>query len=304
MVLLAEAFEPPRPGARIGALIPDTTAVQIGVATAAMLTVGLFIAILTTPDPLWWQLHFSQLGTFAVFSGYVFNATIVFTGAGVVVFALRLRTEMLRHADNHTLANRRAATVVPILVVLIGVHVSFVGLVPVNTNEFLHDRASTGAVFSFIASPGSSRWLLREMHRDVARATRAVSIGLVATIASYVAGFINLAAFELVVFSLVFFWLLFFARNVGRPARRHRPSARPLLRTASLSHAVVVVPLAHVTQVHPPVRGTVVRGPRRPALTRPRQGARSRRRVSRPRSSCQPDPEHHRGRVSAAPPDR
>ncbi len=73
--------------------------------------------------------------------------------------------------------------------------------------------------------------MLRGMHRVVARTTRRVSIGLVLTIVPYVGGFINLAAFELIVFSLVFWWLLLFAHTVGRPSDE---PARAVTRTGSL----------------------------------------------------------------------
>lgn len=76
---------------------------------------------------------------------------------------------MRRHAGTAVLINRRSATVVPILIALLGIHLSVVGFVPVNSNEFLHDRGTTGAVFSFVAVLASRRWMLRGMHRIVAR---------------------------------------------------------------------------------------------------------------------------------------
>ena len=284
---LARPLAPVRLAARPLELLRDSTASQVGLATAALLVVGLLISIATTPDPLWWHLHFSRLGTFAVFSGFVFNATIVMTSAGIVVFALRLRREMQRHAGTAVLANRRAAAVVPILVALIGIHLSVVGFVPVSTNEFLHDRGSTGAVFSFVAILASSRWMLRGMHRVMARATRRVGLGLVATIAPYIAGFINLAAFELIVFSLVFSWLLLFARTVGRPADEPaRPARR---RLGSMHRTVVIAPRVrseHVTgAAHGPHRSAV-----RPA-SRARRSLRAQRRLTRAQSVRQPEPE-------------
>ena len=120
---------------------------------------------------------------------------------------------------------------------MLGIHLSFVGIIPVSTNEFLHDRASTGAVFAFIVILATSRWMLRGMHGVIGRASRRVGLGLVATVAPYIAGFINLAAFELIVFAQVFYWLLLFARTIGRPAdepartapvagRQHEPHRR------------------------------------------------------------------------------
>ena len=304
MALLADApalvrpLVPVRRAPRPVALLRDSTASQIGLATAALLAVGLLISIVTTPDPLWWQLHFSRLGTFAVFSGYVFNSTIVLTGVGVVVFAQRLHREMKRHSGTPLLANRRAATVVPLLVAVLGIHLSFVGVIPVSTNEFLHDRASTGAVLAFIAILASSRWMLRGMHQILGRVSRRIGLGLVATVAPYIAGFINLAAFELIVFAQVFYWLLLFARTLGRPA--DEPARPEPVRVGSTHVTVVVTPRPLVEHV-----GLTARGPQpvrqrlRPAV-RPRRSIRSRRHVTRGQTARQPEPAHpgtHRSRT-------
>lgn len=284
-----------RPDVRARALLRDTTASQVGFATAALLAIGILMAIVTTPDPLWWQLHFSRLGTFATFSGYAFNATIILTGMGVVVFGLRLRREMKPHAGTSVLTNRRAATFVPVLVVLLGIHLSFVGVIPVNANEFLHDRSSTGAVFCFVAILVSSRWMLRGMHRVISRASLYVGIGLVATVAPYIGGFINLAAFELIVFSQVFWWLLLFARTIGRPADEPvRPA--PTSRTGSMSRTVVVAPPA------PGTRGAIGGRDLLPAhaglraATHPAGNLPARRLAGRGDPSQRPDPAHHRAR--------
>lgn len=194
------------------------TAAQAGYTTSGFIALGILIAIITTPDPTWWQLHFSRLGTFAVFSGYMFNATIVVSGALVVYFATRLRVEMARHAGSAVLANRRAATFVPVLVGVIGVHLSIVGIFPMNVNEFMHDRGPQGALLAFVVILGSRRWVLKGMHPSVAKTTRRVGLSLTVTIPAFVAGFLNLAAFELIVFSLMFLWFLMLARNIGRPA--------------------------------------------------------------------------------------
>jgi len=288
VALIADAPAPTPTAARALSLLRDSTASQIGYTTAALLAIGLLISIATTPDPLWWHLHFSRLGTFAVFSGYMFNATIVLTGVGVVVFAAGLRREMRRHAGTALLTNRRAATVVPLLVALLGIHLSFVGIIPVSTNEFLHDRASTGAVLAFIVILATSRWMLRGMHRAIGRASRRVGLGLIATVAPYIAGFINLAAFELIVFAQVFYWLLLFARTIGRPA--DEPSRLPVGRIGSMHRTVVVAPRLSVEHVPAHADATARPGVRR--APRPGQSMRPRRRMLRAAAVRQPEPEH------------
>ncbi|MGZ8803956.1 MAG: hypothetical protein ACXWZG_01460 [Microbacterium sp.] len=297
VALLADAPALVRPAARPLAVLHSSRASHVGFATFALLAAGLLLAIATTPDPLWWHLHFSQLGTFTDFSGHVFNATIVATGVGVVLFALRVRAEMKRHAGTAVLTNHRSATVVPVLIALIGIHLSVVGFVPVNANEFLHDRGSTGAVFSFMAILASSRWMLRGMHRVVARTTRRVAIGLVLTIAPYIGGYINLAAFELIVFSLVFYWLLLFARTVGRPADE---PARPAARTGSMHLTVVVPPRARSEHVAIAARGPLTSSAHVRTTRRPRPSTvRTRRRTMGGQSARQPDPDHPRTRRSS-----
>jgi len=302
VALLADAPALPRPDVLARALLRDSTASQVGFATAALLGVGLLISIVTTPDPLWWHLHFSRLGTFATFSGYAFNATIVLTGAGVVAFGLRLRREMVRHAGTAVLTNRRAATVVPVLVALLGIHLSFVGFIPVNSNEFLHDRSSTGAVLCFVVILLCSRWMLRGMHRVITRASRFVGIGLVATLAPYIGGFINLAAFELIVFAQVFWWLLLFSRTIGRaPDQPVRPDPT---RTGSMHRTVIVsprVPTEHVAvagranlPAHFPLR----------AATHPAATQHARRSAGHGDTSHRPDLAHHRARGGRTEVDR
>ncbi|MGC5172056.1 DUF998 domain-containing protein [Microbacterium sp. DT81.1] len=182
-----------------------------------MLVAGILISIVTTPDPEWWQLHFSRLGTFRSFSGYSFNATIVAASVMLVLFAARLRIEMHRHAGTSVLTSRRAAHVVPALVALIGIHLSLVGFAPLNVNLFIHERGSSGAVLSFVSLLVSSRWMLRGMHRRVSIVTRGVGLALVFWGVIFGFGVINLAAFEFIVFSLMFAWLVAVTRNLGVP---------------------------------------------------------------------------------------
>ncbi|KEP72732.1 hypothetical protein HR12_40800 [Microbacterium sp. SUBG005] len=43
---------------------------HVGAAALIVLVGGLLLAIATTTDPLWWQLHFSQLGTSETFPAH------------------------------------------------------------------------------------------------------------------------------------------------------------------------------------------------------------------------------------------
>jgi hypothetical membrane protein len=301
------------PALRLVISLPRTaTATQAGYTTSGFIALGILLSILTTTDPLWWQEHFSRLGTFADFSGAAFNGTIVVSGALVVYFATRLRVEMVRHSGSALLANRRAATVVPVLVGVIGVHLSLVGMFPLNVNEFMHDRGPQGALLAFVVILVSRRWMLKGMHPDVAKTTRRVGIMLAVTITGFATGVLNLAAFELLVFSLMFLWFLMLARNIGRPtpapaarvayARRVRAGRAPSVRTRHVGlHAA---PTRRVRSVSTrPVASTSaisVTGPARTGRhTRvlPRQRSRSHRTSARSFVGTS-DSDHHSIRVN------
>lgn len=240
--------------------IATISATQSAAAAGIMLAAGAMLAMLTTPDPLWWQLHFSQLGTFPVFSGYVFNSGVVVSSALLVLLAARLRCEMLRHVGTAVLTNRRAAFIVPLLIALIGLHLSIIGFVPLSTSVFIHERGSSGAVLAFAAALLSSRWTLRGMHGCVARTTRLVLISLVVGAVPFATGVINLAVFELIVFSLMFVWLVTITRNVGRVTLVDvaAPSESPehIARTPRADEASRVVPGRHLAPIRLSVLAT------------------------------------------------
>ena len=217
LIAVAPPFAPSR-DIPFATAVRLTTPTQAVAAAAGVLVLGTLLAILTTPDPLWWHLHFSRLGTFREFSGYSFNAAIVGASAMLVLFAVRLRMEMRQHAGTAVLTSRRAAHVVPTLVGLIGIHLSLVGFAPLDVNLFIHERGSSGAVLSFASLLVSSRWMLRGMHRRVTIATRRVGVSLVFWGVLFGFGVVNLAAFEFIVFSLMFAWLVVVTRQLGVPS--------------------------------------------------------------------------------------
>ncbi len=175
---------------------------------------GTALAIFTTTDPLWWQLHFSKLGTFDDFSGHMFNGTLIAAGGLIFLFAIRVHADL---AGRHRLPRRRARLFVA-LVASVGAHLAIVGLIPVNVNEFWHDRAASGLMLSFLGILIGTGVTWRIVPRRLRRATAIVGIGLAISIAGFIAGVVNLAALELVAFSLIFWWIGVFTKCLRRSA--------------------------------------------------------------------------------------
>ena len=78
--------------------------------------------MITTPDPEWWTVHFSQLGTFDDLSSWVFNGTLIAGGLLVTTFAVYIANDMQQLADEGVLANPRAPRIVSTLFVDHGDH--------------------------------------------------------------------------------------------------------------------------------------------------------------------------------------
>ena len=60
----------------------------------SFIVVGTLTAMVTTPDPLWWQVHFSQLGTFGDVSSWIFNGVLIAGGLVVTTFAVYLSNDI------------------------------------------------------------------------------------------------------------------------------------------------------------------------------------------------------------------
>lgn len=183
----------------------------------AFFLVGIAIAVVTTPDPLWWKLHFSQLGTFTAFSSYVFNATLMSSGIAIVAFSLVLRRELTHHVAR---SGSRACSprAVSILIGSVGVHLFFVGAIPTNTITFLHDRAASGMVLSFLVGLIVTSSMVRGIGRPLAAMCIPAAVLVLGGGTLMVIGIINLAAFEAVGFATMFTWMLLFVACLGKHA--------------------------------------------------------------------------------------
>ena len=75
----------------------------------AFIVLGTLTAMVTTPDPEWWTVHFSQLGTFDDLSSWIFNGTLIAGGLLVTTFAVYIANDMQALVDAGRLSNQRLA---------------------------------------------------------------------------------------------------------------------------------------------------------------------------------------------------
>ena len=177
------------------------------------MTISVFAAMLTTSDPLWWEYHFSQLGSFGDGSASLFNITLIAAGALVVVFAMYLQRDLARLHELGSLRRASTPRTVGVLFVIMGVMLSGVGLVSVSISEPVHIAFASGMFVVFIGMLIGSPWLFDGMPRTLQVLTWLFLAAIVVTVLLFFPiGYFNLTALELIAFGLIFGWIAVFIR--------------------------------------------------------------------------------------------
>ena len=176
---------------------------------------GIITAMVISPEPDWWKVHFSHLGTFHDLSSLFFNGTLVAGGLLVRTFAVYVAHDMHVLADSGVLTMRSSPRIVSSLFVVMGVAFAGVGIFSVDLNRVVHDIAALGLAATFlsllIAGP---KWLA-----GLARAyfvSAWVILGATVSAALLFAfSVITLTEIEIIVFVLIFAWIALFTRFLG-----------------------------------------------------------------------------------------
>lgn len=238
------------------------TTMHFGAASLVILVGGILLSVLTTTEPLWWQLHFSELGTYRDTSGSFFNGTLIIAGITVTLYARSVGRDLRR--IRRVYVRRGAPLVAQICLSVVGVNLSLVGCIPLNVNKTLHDNVAGSMVLGFAALLLTSPIFLHRMPKRLLLTTSIVFVVIFIGAWLFVTETINLALFEVIATSAMFAWSGIFTRSltarvqtvsspgapVGTPAatpvpRRHRavrshrralrPTSRPQNRTQSLT---------------------------------------------------------------------
>ena len=112
------------------------------------------------------------------------------------------------------------------LVAVIGLSLAGVGLVPINTEELIHNVFASAAGASFFLLASLTPWVVRRMPR---RLVVTSWLSLATEVGVWVVydrlGLASLTVFEVVAFALVFVWLIALVVTT-HPAMLHEPAQR------------------------------------------------------------------------------
>lgn len=181
----------------------------------SFVAIGTITAMVTAPDPRWWETHFSHLGTFWSVSGLMFNGTLVVGGLLVTAFAVYLAKDMRVLVRQGTLARAQAPRTISTMFIIMGVMLAGVGLVPVNVSLLIHNLCASGMAIMFIGMLAAGPWILRGMPRAYFLAAWVFLAAVLLSTALFAVGFFGLTAFEIIVFALIFGWISVFIRFLG-----------------------------------------------------------------------------------------
>jgi hypothetical membrane protein len=178
----------------------------------AFIVLGTLSAMVTTPDPEWWMVHFSHLGTFDDLSSWIFNGTLIAGGLLVTTFAVYIANDMHALTAAGRLSNRASPRTVSTLFVVMGVMLAGVGIFPVDVNMLLHNVSASGMAIMFMVLLIGGPKLLRGMPRTYFVSAWSFLGALVASIVLFITTYFALTAFEIIVFALIFGWIAVFIR--------------------------------------------------------------------------------------------
>jgi hypothetical membrane protein len=183
----------------------------------AFVVIGTLTAMITTSDPEWWTVHFSQLGTFDDLSSWVFNGTLIAGGLLVTTFAVYIANDLEALTAQGVLTNPRGKRVVPALFVVMGIMLACVGIFPVDFSLLLHNVSASGMAVMFLVLLIGGPSFLRGMPRTYFVASAAFLVATLLSVILFIPaiGYFSLTAFEIIVFALIFGWIAVFIRFLG-----------------------------------------------------------------------------------------
>lgn len=207
---------------------------------AMLLAAGCLASMSLTSTGEWWVRNFSTLGTSGDFAAACFNLALILSGGAMAAMAGRLASGLSRAEYG---ARRGAVRTVRTLVAIIGLALAGVGLVPINTEEFIHNVFASAAGASFFLLASLTPWLVRRMPRRLVITSWS---SLATEVAVWVVydrlGLASLTVFEVVAFALVFVWLIALvvtthAVMLHEPGQRPSPATTTVITTGSFAVA-------------------------------------------------------------------
>lgn len=190
-----------------------------------LVSVGIYLTMISIDDPMWWQVTFSYLGSYKSSANYIFNFTLVF-GALLLLVWLRYVMRDFMVLVRNGIAIEKAGWWVRFLLAWISVAFGFVGFFPTWGTPFqnmMHNWSAytMGAMFGVLML--AIRWLVPGFPKDFLKMSLVLVGLLVATMLFAAVGYFNTVGMEFICGMLGFVWLSLFVNVTEQMARQLEP---------------------------------------------------------------------------------
>jgi hypothetical protein len=190
---------------------------------------GVYLAISSSDDPLWWQISFSSVGTHGTFTSWIFNSSLVFGGILVLVwmpyfindFEILVRNEL--STPDLTKWLYRGMYALGVTITLVGVFENQVS----QLGNAIHNTAAPAMGVIVIILGFSLRKLVPGLPRDVHITSFILAGLLLLGVVFVMIGYFNTAGITIYGAAIAFTWLMLFVGTVEQIAEDLNPRAFP-----------------------------------------------------------------------------
>lgn len=176
---------------------------------------GMLMSMITSSDPLWWEINFSSLGSLSGPSAKVFNFTLLLSGMVLITMSFHLLDDIKKLLSSSVKSKNARINVLKVLFVFIGICMAGVGIFTYAQDPLMHNLSAYSMVLGFAVMIIGLKKILPFIDPTFLANSyfTLVIIGVCYYLFTRV-HYLNLTAFELIAFGITFAWLVLFVRKI------------------------------------------------------------------------------------------
>ncbi|MDQ5943908.1 MAG: hypothetical protein QG675_676 [Patescibacteria group bacterium] len=184
---------------------------------SVVMVCGMLLSMITSSNPLWWQINFSSLGSIAGPSAKVFNFTLLLSGMVLITMSFHLLDDIRKLMISGSNKSKNARiNILKGLFVFIGICMAGVGVFTYAENPLMHNLSAYSMVLGFaIIIIGLKKILPFIDATFLANSYFTLAVIGVCYFLFTRVHYLNLTAFELLAFGITFAWLVLFVRKIS-----------------------------------------------------------------------------------------
>jgi hypothetical membrane protein len=177
---------------------------------------GLFLAMITNSNRVWWQINFSFLGTQRAVNNWQFNLTLILSALLMLTLTDYIFGEIASHQLEHHEYTK--LTILRLLFVLVCLSLGLIGgfeNVRGTWRHIAHDLAAKAMVVLMLSIIIALKWIVPKISKEFLVLSYTFGGFMIAIIILFIGvHYLSLTAFEIIGYGLGFTWLVLFLQNL------------------------------------------------------------------------------------------